>query len=416
MRIAILSLLFNWPSKGGGATHTAELVRFLTLAGYRVRHIFATHVPWQIGNISTPLPYDGYALELTSQEWTPSGIQNSFRRAVDEFSADVVLITDCWNFKPWLAEAMAGYRVIWRMQAQEDLCPLNNLRLITDGKHVRQCGYHQLVNRTECLACLKERGSLSGWLHQSERALSAVDTPRYNSLLSQTLRQAEAVLVLNRQIKAHFEPHVNNVQVVPWGMDPTRFPATPTPPGAVVGRPLRLLFAGIPQEGIKGLEVLHSACHRLWMKRRDFELLVTGEPAEQVAPWVRSIGWQAQSDLPAVYMASDIVVVPTVAQDGLSRVSVEAMACARPVIASDIGGLPETVTDGVTGLLVPPGDPEALSERLNDLMDHPIRRTRLGQNGRHRFEACFTWQHVVTRYYIPLFGTSHWDSTRIGAL
>jgi hypothetical protein len=50
-RVAVVSFLFNWPSQGGGNIHTVELCRFLTKAGYLVRHFFARYEPWQIGNV-----------------------------------------------------------------------------------------------------------------------------------------------------------------------------------------------------------------------------------------------------------------------------------------------------------------------------------------------------------------------------
>jgi glycosyltransferase involved in cell wall biosynthesis len=97
---------------------------------------------------------------------------------------------------------------------------------------------------------------------------------------------------------------------------------------------------------MKGFELLHAACEKLWGKRQDFELVATGEPAGQVDGFTRFTGWVSQEELPRHYEAADIVVVPTVAQEGLSRTSVEAMAAGKPVVACRIGGLPFTVADG----------------------------------------------------------------------
>ena len=63
--------------------------------------------------------------------------------------------------------------------------------------------------------------------------------------------------------------------------------------------------------------------------------------------------------------------MPTIAQDALSITSVEAMAAGRPVVASRIGGLPYTVTDGLTGLLFEPGNPLDLAEKIGRLLDDP---------------------------------------------
>ena len=73
--------------------------------------------------------------------------------------------------------------------------------------------------------------------------------------------------------------------------------------------------------------------------------------------------------------------MPTIAQDSLSRTSVEAMASGIPVIASRIGGLPYTVTDGVTGLLFEPGDPADLARKIARLLDDPELRAGWGWPG-----------------------------------
>jgi glycosyltransferase involved in cell wall biosynthesis len=78
------------------------------------------------------------------------------------------------------------------------------------------------------------------------------------------------------------------------------------------------------------------------------------------------------------------------------------MAAGKPVVASRIGGLPYTVTDGETGLLYEPGNSSELAAKLHLLMDHSQLRRRLGQAGRRRFEEEFTWPKVIDRHYRAL--------------
>ena len=125
----------------------------------------------------------------------------------------------------------------------------------------------------------------------------------------------------------------------------------------------------------------------------------------RIDEFTRSIGWCSQADLPRHYREADICFVPTIAQDGLSRTSVEAMASGIPVVASRIGGLPFTVVDGVTGLLAEPGDPADLARQIAKLLDDPPLRRQMGIAGRRRFEQEFTWETVIERYYRPLFAT-----------
>jgi len=81
----------------------------------------------------------------------------------------------------------------------------------------------------------------------------------------------------------------------------------------------------------------------------------------------------------------------------LGIVNLEAMACGTAVVGSAVGGIPEVVGDGETGLLVPPGDAGALAGALNALVRDPVRATLLGRAGRERAVAEFGWQTVAER-------------------
>jgi starch synthase len=81
----------------------------------------------------------------------------------------------------------------------------------------------------------------------------------------------------------------------------------------------------------------------------------------------------------------------------LGIVNLEAMACATAVVASRVGGIPEVVDDGVTGLLVPPEDPAALADAMNMLLRDPGRADALGRAGRERAVAEFSWEAVAAQ-------------------
>ena len=91
-----------------------------------------------------------------------------------------------------------------------------------------------------------------------------------------------------------------------------------------------------------------------------------------------------------------IAVVPSVCEEAFGTVAIEAMACGRPVVASDAGGLPDLVVDGETGLVVPRGDARALHDALRALLDDPARRRRMGEAGRRR-SRLFTASTVAGR-------------------
>jgi glycosyltransferase involved in cell wall biosynthesis len=386
-----------------------ELARFLGRSGYDVRHIYARFPDWGIGSVESELNYPSEALEFDTAEWHLDGILARYRHAVDDFDPDRVIITDSWNIKPLLAQAVQGYPYILRLQALECLCPLNNLRLLLeeDGEF-RQCPLHQFATPERCAECVAERGHRSGALHQAERALCGVGSAEYHDAMLRAFAEAEAVLVVNPLHEAILSPFARDVRVVTAGMDPTRFSWIDGDPAErreswAEGRSV-LLFAGLVDEPMKGFAVLHEACRRLWTRagRQDFVLAATADPPGQLDDFTQFVGWKQQDDLPRLFRMADIVVFPTVAQEALGRTAVEAMAASRAVIASRIGGLPFTVADGATGLLCEPADADDLANKIETLLDDSELRLRLGQAGRRRFEECYSWDVIIERHYRPL--------------
>jgi glycosyltransferase involved in cell wall biosynthesis len=399
-RVEVVSLLFEWPTRGGGNVHTYELVGALSRAGHEVRHLVVRYRGWSTGEIREPLPYDHEVLDFTDDEWSLPNLRQRVREAVDRFDPDAVILTDSWNAKPVLAETLAGYPTILRLQALECVCPLNNVRLLPG---LEQCDGNQLADPGRCRRCLVEHAESSGGLHRVERRLCGVGSEAYDAVLQRAFERAAAVLVVNHATEQLVAPHARRVIVAPSGFDGDRFP-WPPPDGERRGgdEPLRILFAGHPTEPIKGFDVLRAACDRLRRTRRDFRLVVTSDAPSVHRPYEEYVGWRGQGELPPLLRSADVVVVPSIAQEALGRVAVEAMGVGRPVVASRIGGLPTTVVDGGTGLLFEPGNADDLAEKLARLLDDPDLRNRLGRAGRDRFESEYTWGTLVERCYDPL--------------
>lgn len=406
-RVALLSLLFNWPSTGGGTVHTYEAAKFLRQAGYDVLHIYARYDEWGLGQVTQPLDYPARELHFNERTWSADEIRSQFRDVVDAFAPDAVILTDSWNTKPLLAEAVAGYSYFLRLAAMECLCPLNNVRLLVDeGGALVRCPRTQLESPAACRACVRRNGRFSGSLHHAERLLAGFDDLDYPRRLHDAFSRAAGVLAVNPAIADMVRPFAHTVDVVPSGFDPARFDLAVLDanlPPRTASR-TRLFFAGLTHEAMKGFAVLREACERLWDRRQDFELVATGDPPGRVNDFLTHVGWLSQDDLPRHLRASDVVVFPTVAEEALGRSAVEAMACGRPVVASRIGGLPFTVIEGETGLLAEPGDASDLAEKLAWLLDDPALRQRLGDAGRRRFDAEFTWDVVLDRHYRRLVG------------
>ncbi len=118
--------------------------------------------------------------------------------------------------------------------------------------------------------------------------------------------------------------------------------------------------------------------------------------AAGVADLVHFVGRRDRAELHRYYSAADVfVTTPWYEPFGITPV--EAMACGAAVIGSAVGGIRSTVVDGVTGWLVPPKDPDALAERLSRLADSASMRIAMGEAGRKRVAASFTWSSVTDR-------------------
>jgi len=98
-----------------------------------------------------------------------------------------------------------------------------------------------------------------------------------------------------------------------------------------------------------------------------------------------------------IFAMSDICVVPSVWQEPLGLTNLEAQSCGRALIASRIGGIPEIVHDGETGILVKPNNQSSLTEAINTLLENEELRTALGRNAREHVLANFTWDHTAER-------------------
>ena len=106
--------------------------------------------------------------------------------------------------------------------------------------------------------------------------------------------------------------------------------------------------------------------------------------------------WGENSDMPLVLAQAHIVCLPSY-REGLPKVLVEAAACGKPIVATDVSGSREVVTDGENGLLVPVKDIENLAVALNLLLGNPDLRSMMGQQGRNKVVTEFSIGHVVEK-------------------
>lgn len=116
-----------------------------------------------------------------------------------------------------------------------------------------------------------------------------------------------------------------------------------------------------------------------------------------LAQRVRFLGDIPNRELPRYFALADLVVAGSYASETFGMVLCEAMGCGRPVVATRFGGFPEVVEDSVTGLLVPPRDPDAMAAAIATLLEDSERAARYGAAGRERVLRMFTWEAVTDR-------------------
>jgi glycosyltransferase involved in cell wall biosynthesis len=173
------------------------------------------------------------------------------------------------------------------------------------------------------------------------------------------------------------------------------------------------LTAGQPVVGVignllpvKGHVHLVRAAARLVGAYPDVAILLSGRPIQQaeleaeartlgVERHVRFLGFR--DDVPALLDAMDVFVLPSLSE-GLSLALLEAMAAAKPVVATRVGGNPELVVDGETGHLVPPRDPDALATAIARVLADRAAAARLGRQARQRVLDEFSVERMVGRY------------------
>jgi phosphatidylinositol alpha-1,6-mannosyltransferase len=249
------------------------------------------------------------------------------------------------------------------------------------------------------------------WLHPDPAARARA----LRDCLGRATRVTAVSQFSKRQAEAAGAAHVI---VIPNGVDPDRF--RPGDRGLArrrlrlpAERPILLSVSRLVPR--KGHRDALAALPRLAAWNPLYLIAGSGITHDEIADRVRAanLGDQVKllgdvdpDGLVALYQAADIFVLSGhqrcdeqgLTVEGFGIVFLEAAACARPCVATRIGGVADAVADGRTGLLVPQNDPESLAGALAELLRDPDRAAELGREGRRRVEARFTLAHLARRF------------------
>jgi glycogen synthase len=233
-------------------------------------------------------------------------------------------------------------------------------------------------------AVLKTIGSpIERWGEHSAEAVLVITPRLYRLLLSDGVEE-------------------NHLYVIPPSVNPSLFEGPFEDPFAGVGKP-RVLFVGrlAPQTGVSTLVAAADL-----LEDPSAQVLLVGDGPERpklereakrirVGYRLRFEGFVAHERLPAALAHADLLVLPSLYEE-LGTVLLEAMQVGLPIVASGTGGIPDVIEDGINGMLVPPGEPEALAHAINHLLADRDFARRLSEGAQERAKD-YDWEVLAER-------------------
>jgi glycosyltransferase involved in cell wall biosynthesis len=234
-----------------------------------------------------------------------------------------------------------------------------------------------------------------------------MDFPNYSiihkKLLINILKNADSITATSAVLTAEtkkYMPDRTPIQTIPFGVDLTVFKSK-------VKNKKKNITIGIVKSLEKkyGIEYLIKAFAVVYKSYPDILLLIIGEGSlkKQLIQLCRQLkieervlftGFIENMRVPDFINKMDIFVIPSIsASETFGVAAVEAAACQVPVIASEIGGLPEVVIDKKTGFLVPPRNPQAIADKIIQLLKDLKLRERMGKDARKWVQQKFDWIH-----------------------
>ncbi len=346
-------------TSGGGEKHVADLLRELSGAGYALG--LAAPSGGDLGALAGALGVPTFASPIDAG--FSVGRVRGVREAIREFQPDIVHAHGSRAaLFARLADPRASERVVYTVH----------------GIHVDRSG--GAMRRTVLL--------------NTERLLRT-KTARFVTVCEADLRRGVALRILDHALS----------RVVYNGI------ALPQPPGASgafrselgIGPDAPLILCVGRLEAQKDHATLIAAFERVHAQRPDAVLVLVGSGAleDQVRAQVGSLGLSdcvriapPRSRIADAYTDATVVALSS-RWEGLPYTVVEAMAYGKPVVATCVDGIPEAVESGVTGLLVDPGDSEALAVALGDVLGDPAKAARMGAAGSARVVERFSVEQMV---------------------
>lgn len=394
MNILFTSYYFPPDSRGGAEISAYNIGRELVKQGNEI-HVLTRASEEEHDDVF--ITHDVLPRRELPRERIEAATRGHVARIVDEHDIDVVHAQNaytaigaaraCDDTKAGCAVSLRDYWLLDPLRICYDFVP---------GEFSTDTGLAHLLRRA--WKKFSYDGAVKHWL--SPCILLYLERRRRHAL--KHIDKADVLVANSGFMREHHDDIHPNVRTVYNGIDTELF----QPLHTEEQEDTHILFIGrmTPEKGVGTLVDALASIHE---ERDDIVLDVVGR--ETLPPWLRGRMQDAGiadavmchgrlpfDKLPWMYSAADIVAFPSEWQEPFGRISIEAMACGTPVVATDVGGIPEVIDDGETGVLVNPGDADALAEELMALADDPDRHGRLADAGRDHVEERFSPETVAT--------------------
>lgn len=360
-----------------------------------VKLLMMANTDWYIYNFRLPIAQRtremGWQVVLVSPsgEYTSQIQAHGFRWLPIRMGRRGISILPEWN-------TLRQITGIYRREAPDIVHHFTMKPVLYGSLAARSAGIRYVVNTVAGL----------GYLFGSERYDMRIARALLGPVFRHALSGKRVRVVFENQadreymVARRFVPQHRTSVIQGAGVDLDRFQPSPEPsdPCSVI-MASRLLWD-------KGIKEFVEAARILRENRAQVRFVLVGEPdpgnpssvpKARIQAWVEEgliEWWGRRSDMPTVFAQSHIVALPSY-REGVPTVLLEAAASGRPVVATDIPGCRAAVKDGVTGILVPPKDPQALAAAIGRLIRDPQQRRELGWRGRELMEERFDELHIV---------------------
>jgi glycosyltransferase involved in cell wall biosynthesis len=237
----------------------------------------------------------------------------------------------------------------------------------------------------------------------TERAL----LPLTSRLHKKTIQKSARMITITNQTKNLYSESFDesNISVIPFGVDTDMFSPTQLEEER---EECEILYAGslYPLKGVRYLIQAIASVRKQGLKA-NLTIVGEGQQKEALTALTRALGIEEHvkfegfvpySNMPSYYKRSDIFCFPTLGEP-FGKAVIEAMACGKPVIATNVGGPAEIIQDEVDGLLVPPSNPEAIALQITRLIEDKNERRRLGERARETAVNRFSWSTIAEKYH-----------------